>query len=462
MALAVADNQLTPRFEWRARRSDGTADRGIMESASHAGVVRELIVAAAQNFSAVTVTGGIAAPVQPDTEIVIHHRHIFTETVISNVVFAPLIVPAIEIHASPLSGPGIHSFSLSQSYAHRQRSGTFSSGDTTVSTSSAAIVRTPPTTSSSNTPLTAASFALEWASSRRPCIADETTSHYSLSALPSTSLWSLNASPISTLPVSGNHGTPVNRVENSNSLLYDSSVAIAAPLIPDDDVDDGVNDTDLDLPPPLHLPPPHNPIFDHVTTSPPMAAVIPISSPELLASPSSIGGRSESNVLGAAISNTVKSSQELTSPLTVRLPPVLWSPTQSRHAQFPETFKRAVLLLLMASRHPVTTMLRHPASSAANNVHTNTNQRPLCGLLPAHIWMYIISFASRDWFVPQQSDVDMMINELIVERALRQQAEERLRHEILARKRAEDKRDFYEVFVVQFLLLSSALLSRVD
>ncbi len=42
MALAVADNQLTPRFEWRARRSDGTADRGIMESASHAGVVREL------------------------------------------------------------------------------------------------------------------------------------------------------------------------------------------------------------------------------------------------------------------------------------------------------------------------------------------------------------------------------------------------------------------------------------
>lgn len=42
MALAVADNQLTPRFEWRARRSDGTADRGVMESANHAGVVREL------------------------------------------------------------------------------------------------------------------------------------------------------------------------------------------------------------------------------------------------------------------------------------------------------------------------------------------------------------------------------------------------------------------------------------
>lgn len=42
MALAVADNQLIPRFEWRARRSDGTADRGIMESANHVGVVREL------------------------------------------------------------------------------------------------------------------------------------------------------------------------------------------------------------------------------------------------------------------------------------------------------------------------------------------------------------------------------------------------------------------------------------
>ncbi len=42
MALAVTENQTTPRFEWRARRTDGTADRGIMESANHAGVVREL------------------------------------------------------------------------------------------------------------------------------------------------------------------------------------------------------------------------------------------------------------------------------------------------------------------------------------------------------------------------------------------------------------------------------------
>ncbi len=42
MALAVTETKITPRFEWRARRSDGTADRGIMESQSHAGVVREL------------------------------------------------------------------------------------------------------------------------------------------------------------------------------------------------------------------------------------------------------------------------------------------------------------------------------------------------------------------------------------------------------------------------------------
>ncbi len=42
MALAVTETKITPRFEWRARRSDGTADRGIMESPSHAGVVREL------------------------------------------------------------------------------------------------------------------------------------------------------------------------------------------------------------------------------------------------------------------------------------------------------------------------------------------------------------------------------------------------------------------------------------
>ncbi len=42
MALAVTENNIIPRFEWRARRSDGTPDRGVMEADTHAGVVREL------------------------------------------------------------------------------------------------------------------------------------------------------------------------------------------------------------------------------------------------------------------------------------------------------------------------------------------------------------------------------------------------------------------------------------
>ncbi len=44
MALAVAEPtcSINPRFEWRARRADGAPERGIMEAANHAGVVREL------------------------------------------------------------------------------------------------------------------------------------------------------------------------------------------------------------------------------------------------------------------------------------------------------------------------------------------------------------------------------------------------------------------------------------
>ncbi|MSR44664.1 MAG: type II secretion system F family protein [Phycisphaerales bacterium] len=42
MALAVAEQSLIPRFEWRARRADGAPQRGIMEASNHAGVVREL------------------------------------------------------------------------------------------------------------------------------------------------------------------------------------------------------------------------------------------------------------------------------------------------------------------------------------------------------------------------------------------------------------------------------------
>ncbi len=42
MVPAVAEFPATRRFEWRARRSDGSQQRGIMEADSHAEVVREL------------------------------------------------------------------------------------------------------------------------------------------------------------------------------------------------------------------------------------------------------------------------------------------------------------------------------------------------------------------------------------------------------------------------------------
>ena len=51
----------------------------------------------------------------------------------------------------------------------------------------------------------------------------------------------------------------------------------------------------------------------------------------------------------------------------------------------------------------------------------------------------------RDWFVPQLTPLQRLQDELIMERALREAAEQRIQEEVLRRIRAERDRDHYRV-----------------
>jgi len=66
MEPAVAEQVLTPRFEWRARRADGAPERGIIEARNHSAVVREL---SRQGLSVISIarTDIDAKPVQRAT-----------------------------------------------------------------------------------------------------------------------------------------------------------------------------------------------------------------------------------------------------------------------------------------------------------------------------------------------------------------------------------------------------------
>lgn len=71
----------------------------------------------------------------------------------------------------------------------------------------------------------------------------------------------------------------------------------------------------------------------------------------------------------------------------VRLPPVLWAPTLSRHRQYPKAFKEAVMTLLAAARREPT-----PAMILPNQTKIGAS---VCGKLPHHLWTYIITFTAR-------------------------------------------------------------------
>jgi len=133
----------------------------------------------------------------------------------------------------------------------------------------------------------------------------------------------------------------------------------------------------------------------------------------------------EANNLTLYHSTTPKSSS-LRGDRYVKLPPVLWAPTKSRHKQFPPEFRKAVFSILLCSRRG--------------------NSRPIASV-PFYIWIHILSFANRDWFTRVKTTEELLTTELGVERQLRKLAEVKLKEAELATRKAERERDLYRVCV---------------
>eukprot|EP00596_Hydrurales_sp_CCMP1899_P001960 CAMPEP_0119038168 /NCGR_PEP_ID=MMETSP1177-20130426/6891_1 /TAXON_ID=2985 /ORGANISM="Ochromonas sp, Strain CCMP1899" /LENGTH=488 /DNA_ID=CAMNT_0007000351 /DNA_START=323 /DNA_END=1789 /DNA_ORIENTATION=- len=127
----------------------------------------------------------------------------------------------------------------------------------------------------------------------------------------------------------------------------------------------------------------------------------------------------------------------------VHLPPVLWAPVASRHRQFPQQFKEAVYVLLLASRHSSS------ESSLSGGSSQVESKKYIYRSFPLHIWTFILSFTSRDWFVPVQSESELLTRELFCERRLRTSAEAQLALAITAREKAERERDTFMLVVRQ-------------
>lgn len=119
--------------------------------------------------------------------------------------------------------------------------------------------------------------------------------------------------------------------------------------------------------------------------------------------------------------------------LKVKLPPVLWAPLKSRHQQYPLSFRNAVkTLLLSASRLP--------------NYDSSFKHSP--PFIPTHLWQYILTFTSRNWFIPNLTEVQCLTEDLAMERSMREDSEEKLKITAKKLKRVEQERDMYKVKLI--------------
>eukprot|EP01032_Pedospumella_encystans_P014756 gene14756-16922_t len=125
----------------------------------------------------------------------------------------------------------------------------------------------------------------------------------------------------------------------------------------------------------------------------------------------------------------------------VRLPALVWAPLRRRHLQFPPDFRRAVFTILLANNqaHQYTSLSsymqymqyahhdHHQQQQQQQVNHYNHRAGPAdraWACLPHHIWLFIFTFASRDWFCVPKSEVQALSTELAVERRLRRSAED--------------------------------------
>jgi len=108
----------------------------------------------------------------------------------------------------------------------------------------------------------------------------------------------------------------------------------------------------------------------------------------------------------------------------VKLPAVVWAPHEKRHKQFSCSFKAGVRTLLLVAQK---------------------KQSP--PFLPTHMWLHIVSFTSRDWFLPALTVEQQLRADLAAERALRVQAEETMEAAAKARRLAQAEMNVCQIIL---------------
>lgn len=126
----------------------------------------------------------------------------------------------------------------------------------------------------------------------------------------------------------------------------------------------------------------------------------------------------------------------------VLLPPLLWSPTPSRHRQFSRCFKASVFEILLIARFP----RYQTGTRELGSLTVLTSKICPCSRVPHILWMLILTYTTRDWFVPTPTITQQICDELVVEKTLRQAAEQRATDECLKRKQVERERDALKVY----------------
>jgi protein-L-isoaspartate O-methyltransferase len=128
---------------------------------------------------------------------------------------------------------------------------------------------------------------------------------------------------------------------------------------------------------------------------------------------------------------------------SVLLPRLLWTPSASRHKQFPPAFRAAVHTIVFGR---------------PNFAVSTTAGARYCRPLPIHLWMDIFTYCTRDWFVPCRNALQCALEELAMERNLRVAAEEKLRRIESLQVATARERDLYRVSPSTYLCSSISLL----
>jgi len=127
----------------------------------------------------------------------------------------------------------------------------------------------------------------------------------------------------------------------------------------------------------------------------------------------------------------------------ILIPSRVWNP--SIHRNYPDSFRRSCKEILLCSNTNPTQLLGQLSQiivpqQQQNCLHTKVNS---AAMLPAVLWMEILSYAHRDWFEPSETETEFLRRRLKEEQANTQRAQQ-ARLEAEARYQlAEQERDIY-------------------